>query len=497
MPQVTFVHTSKNIDGNPNNLLLPIGLVALGTFLKQHKIETEIIHLEIEEEMDADFDLCDYLKSKDSHIVCLDLHWHYNSYKVIQLAKKIKTCMPTSHIILGGFTASFFAEEIMENYKEIDFIIRGDSEIPLLELIRSINNEAGFNSVQNIVWRTHSGIVKNPHTYIITSELINGMIYSNFSILKNKEKYAQLRLNNKEHCAKNSMSDQIFFYNCGRGCPVNCSFCGGSNISQKIINNRKEVIMIEQRSVIRELNNLVKNNFFNWYTCFDPYPNGDYYIKLFRKIRNLNLGLHFECWALPTRKFIDEFEKCFHPHSSKLIISPESGSDSVRKLNKGFFYSNKELLETLRYIETRNIQTQLYFTTGLPNERRKDILKTLILINFIRNNFKNVIINCSTIEYEPASPWFLDRHKYDITSNRKNFKDFYELHKTKSDIGYNTKYLSKEDINSALTLLVAESKCVHETSFFLETLSNDPTKLENISQLLDLCKSCRQFHKCF
>ena len=44
-------------------------------------------------------------------------------------------------IFLGGFTASLFAEEIMLNYPQIDAIIRGDAEVPIVKLCMALNDE--------------------------------------------------------------------------------------------------------------------------------------------------------------------------------------------------------------------------------------------------------------------------------------------------------------------------------------------------------------------
>lgn len=54
------------------------------------------------------------------------------------MAKIVKEKCPQTFITLGGFTASYFAQEIMENYPFIDSIIKGEGEIPIRELAKKL-----------------------------------------------------------------------------------------------------------------------------------------------------------------------------------------------------------------------------------------------------------------------------------------------------------------------------------------------------------------------
>jgi hypothetical protein len=57
---------------------------------------------------------------------------------VMENVKKIKAALPQTYILLGGFTASFFHEEIMRNFDGVDGIIRGEAEVPMLDLANSL-----------------------------------------------------------------------------------------------------------------------------------------------------------------------------------------------------------------------------------------------------------------------------------------------------------------------------------------------------------------------
>ncbi len=99
---------------------------------------TEVLHLGVEWIEDRNFSILDYIQEKSPRIVAFDLHWHHQSFDVMEMAKKVKASSPSTFIVLGGYTASFFHEEIMKNFDAVDGIIRGEAEIPMLELARAL-----------------------------------------------------------------------------------------------------------------------------------------------------------------------------------------------------------------------------------------------------------------------------------------------------------------------------------------------------------------------
>ena len=117
---------------------LPMGLLGLADLLQRHGISTQVVHLGVEWIEDHNFSIVEYLREKAPRIVAMDLHWHHQSYDVMENVKKIKAAFPQTYILLGGFTASFFHEEIMKNFDGVDGIIRGEAEAPVLELASAL-----------------------------------------------------------------------------------------------------------------------------------------------------------------------------------------------------------------------------------------------------------------------------------------------------------------------------------------------------------------------
>jgi len=491
--ETLFIHVTNK--GQPKIKFISTGFIALANYLKSKGHDIKIINTFIEEELNKDFNLTEYIKKNNYKILCFSLQWHYQSKAVINAIKEIKQALPNSKVILGGKTASFFSDEIMENFKEIDYIIRGYAELPLLNLIDSIKNNKPLENIPNLIWRKDNNIIKNKEIYLPTKEILGELEFSNTELVNNNQTYDKTGL-----AYEDKENKWLLVYNCGIGCPYDCSFCAGSKSCQKYVNSElSQPIFIEHEEVLKRLKTMAEKGLGVWYTSFDPLPGADYYPNLFKKIsqNNLNIRCKFECCGLPTKGFIKQFKETFKD-GSELVLSPETGSESVRKKNKGYFYTNKQLISTLNEIEEHNLSCVLYFTIGLPNETKEDIVKTLSLVNFLRKRFQNIKITAVPIELEPGSPMFVNSEDLNIKKNRNTFIDYYKLEE-KPDLGYSTNHLSEQEIIEAAKLINIEANCKTTRSVFLKAMTDtlfDPDYF-NIKDIWNYCSVCRHFKECF
>jgi len=164
--------------------------------------------------------------------------------------KKIKAAFPQTYILLGGFTASFFHEEIMRNFDEVDGIIRGEAEVPVLELANALlQGRDNLFSVPNLTWRRKGRILINPLSYVASEKELNGLSFTNFRLLKNHPTYIRYigqpfyvkGVSKEKNFWMYSLKSPIYHLTVGRGCPVQCTWCGGGRSSLENITGRNEV----------------------------------------------------------------------------------------------------------------------------------------------------------------------------------------------------------------------------------------------------------------
>jgi radical SAM superfamily enzyme YgiQ (UPF0313 family) len=432
---------------------LPMGLVGLADLLQRHSLSTQIVHLGVEWIEDHHFSILDYIREKNPQIVAMDLYWHHQSFDVIETAKKVKAAFPKVYVLLGGSTASFFHEEIMRNFDAIDGIIRGEAEAPLLELAGALLQEKKeLFSVPNLSWRRKGRVLVNPLSYVASENDLNSLSFTNFPLLKNYSTYIRYvgqpfyvkGISKKKNFLMYSSGSPSYHLILGRGCPVQCTWCSGNIISQEMITGRKEVTFRGVEEVLRSIREAISYGYQTLHICFDPYPKRpEYFLNLFSHIRKggIRMKCVFESFGLPTMDFIKSFKETFPGPKSLLVLSPDVGSDRVRRMNKGNGYTNQDLMECLDQLEKHGVFSELFFTLGVPFENEEDIHQTAQLQKEIRNRYSHVKgIRTYTIEMEPGSPWHLDPETFHVRASLQNFMDFYHYHSGErnpfSSLGY-------------------------------------------------------------
>jgi len=432
---------------------LPMGLLGLADLLHQNKINTEIVHLGVEWIEDRSFSILDYIKEKNPKIVALDLHWHHQTYDTLELARKVKEAFPSVYLLLGGFTASYFHEEILRNFDEVDGVIRGEAEVPLLDLTQAVlRGEKDFFSIPNLTWRRNGRILINPLSYVATEAELNRLSFTNFPLLKNYPTYIRYigqpfyvkGVSREKNFWMYSLKSPIYHLTLGRGCPVQCTWCSGNIPSQKTITGRKNVTFRGVEEVLQTIREALSYGYETFHICFDPFPGKpEYFLDLFSRIREekIRMECFFECFGLPTLSFIRSFKETFPGPKSLIGISPDVGSDRLRKVHKGYAYTNRDLMACLDLLKNHDVFCDLFFTVGIPFEKEEDVEQTLVLQREVRRRYPNVKgIRTFTIEMEPGSLWHNDPEAFGVKTHLWNFMDFYQYHSGKenafSSLGY-------------------------------------------------------------
>src|SRR5665647_244107 len=97
----------------------------------------------------------------------IDLHWMPHAHGSVEIAKICKKYHPSTPVIFGGLTSSYFHEELA-SYPWIDYVLRGDStEEPLRRLMAAIRGHGDVADIPNLTWKGAGGSVNvNPLTWV-------------------------------------------------------------------------------------------------------------------------------------------------------------------------------------------------------------------------------------------------------------------------------------------------------------------------------------------
>lgn len=443
LPDCLFIHVPYLNLYKPDEYGSFVNIIAMGVFsmaneLKKQGFNPEILHIGIEKALNKNFDIAEYIRENNIKFVALSLHWHFQVYDTLNIARYIKENSNT-FIVMGGYTSSAFAKDILEQYEYVDAVIKGEGEKPIVELAKKIYiNNNDLSDIPNLYWRNNNNIITNEQIWFANEEELNSYDFNGLKFLKNNDIYLRLGLYLNQDL-KNplpiKLKDEREIVCClGRGCPNNCTWCGGGFNAVKMITGRDKITLRNSKIVAKEI--LAYKNFYNidtFYFCYDSYPKKqDYIVNLFEilgKEMPNEINIKFECFGLPTYQFIDSLKKNLGDNS-QIIISPDFGDDEYRKEHKkAFSYTNYELFDCLSIIDSKRINCMLYFTE-IPNENLIQKKKTKWIIEKIKREYPNFTIGEISIDtYEPFSPWVLNPNKYGVNPNLITLNDYVKYSK--------------------------------------------------------------------
>lgn len=408
-----------------------MGLFSLAGELVNDGFDTKILHLGVEKYLDKDFLLSDYIKKHSIKYAAFTLQWCQQAYDVIETTRAIKEKCPDVYITLGGYTASFFAKEILEKFSHIDGIFKGESEVPTVKLANALYNKKSLDGIPNLYWRKNGKIILNDGLYVAANEDLNRFEFFNSERMLHYDEYSrisyELDFEKENQLVTPSTSLNICL---GRGCMGNCVHCGGSHSASKLVSGRDFVSYRSAEKVISEMK-LMQDKFgINVFRFgFDP-NNRDrsYFIDLFKKVKKEFSGkitIMYDLEGLPDKKVIDAFKECGNTDSI-LSITPISYSEDLRRKYKSFFFTNKQLEEVLEYLELQKILSELYFL-GILGIKESENTKSKEYGESLAQRFNYVTASYYyDMEIVPASHWTLHPQKYNLKNFNTTFMEYYE-----------------------------------------------------------------------
>ncbi|MBL7075661.1 cobalamin-dependent protein [candidate division KSB1 bacterium] len=275
----------------------------------------------------------------------------------LNLASVIKRVNPQIKIIWGGPHPTLVGERILEYEPLIDFLILGEGEDNLPDLVNALE-ERDFKRLEKIgglAFRRNGEIIRT-HDNLSIQDLD---IYP-FTVYDQYIKFAPQK------------SLTTVSITTVRGCPFYCNYCG----SKVIYKSKSRMRSIE--NVIQEIKYLaeehkIKRILFNDETFSFPLDRAK---ALLRALSGENIHLELEC---QTRFDVvdNEFLKCFKQAGGRSIFfGMESGSERIRELMGKISYINNKVVEISQLVKKHGIRLGIHTMFGYPTETPEDIRKT-------------------------------------------------------------------------------------------------------------------------
>ncbi|MCL2249570.1 MAG: B12-binding domain-containing radical SAM protein [Oscillospiraceae bacterium] len=321
-------------------------------------------------------------------------------------------------IVLGGLHPTYFYEHIIKNH-DIDYIIRGEGELTLPMLIKSINTGVGFEKIPGLV-KKRGALLFEDEIPRINNEVFKNLPLPAFEYLPNQA-YLMLPVETS------------------RGCQFSCAFCSIQDRNNWRDFDTSFVLSRNQEIIDNFLNKFKAKNVFITDDCLTAnFSRASIILKDMVK-RNDDIGIIIE--SRVTDWIVNECDKyldAFLVNNIRLNFGVECGYDEgLKRISKGLTIDKLE--SVLHYLDDCSLinQSCFSFIIGFPWENIEDCLKTIRYAAHLVKKFGNGIVNLNWLQIYPSKIWD-ERLKYNIHKDESVYdeeiiisaKYFYDFHPT-------------------------------------------------------------------
>jgi B12-binding domain/radical SAM domain protein len=375
-------------DGVPSTPLFemyPIGFFSIAEHLERHGINVRIINLAARMLGSDSFDAEKMIRRLKPKAFGIDLHWLPHAQGSLEVAKICKRRHPDIPVIFGGFSATYFYEELIR-HPEVDFIIRGDStEEPLLRLMKAIilHQHSSFRNILNLVWKDSSGEVHiNPFTHVPTemNEFLNNYVYVFKSVLKYWDVRSLIPWKGWDYPITPVIT-------C-RGCINNCIFCGGSRNALALYCNRKKPAFRDPQLIAEDIVKITKYTKAPIFVIGDLLqPGEEYAYTVLEGVKKAAFDNHlvFELFKPAPEDYFEFVAESVDNFNFE--ISPDSHDESIRAA-EGKRYKNSEIEKNIRWaLDSGCNRFDAFFMIGLPFQTSESVMETVDWCGYLIDKF--------------------------------------------------------------------------------------------------------------
>ncbi len=316
-------------------------------------------------------------------VSCMSVEYKQTSHACLEITKSISSEIIT---IMGGVYPSI-SKDVAFKDENIDFLVVGEGEERLPNLIRAINSSSGFQNIDGIMYRENGKVIDKPQNSVGIENLdtLPFPDYSDFDMEK--------LMNWGEKYTQNFQFRQfpVGIIMTSRGCPYRCTYCAaGKDLNP--INDRKSVRGRSPEHVLGEIDYMRDNYGMRELIMVDdslliPSERAIGFMKGMVKRREQGSDLIWKSNNLDIRHITEEILDWMKASGCyQLSFSLESGSkNTLKRMKRG--YSIKKGIQMMEAMRKRGFdEICSNFIVGFPGDTWDDIRETFNFADQLRND---------------------------------------------------------------------------------------------------------------
>jgi len=197
------------------NITPPLGIASISAYLAKNEIKSDII--DCYAHPNADTKIINYLKTETPKFIGFSCSTS-TFLDGIRLAELAKSIIPDIKVVFGGAHVSALKDSVLKNFDAVDYIVVGDGEQTLTELIHS--KCTNLSKIKNIVYRDKTGqiVFTGYRKELLDLDTLPFPAYEKLEGYPEKYKLPIFNYPKTPHSSCIS----------SRGCPYSCSYCDRS-----------------------------------------------------------------------------------------------------------------------------------------------------------------------------------------------------------------------------------------------------------------------------
>jgi anaerobic magnesium-protoporphyrin IX monomethyl ester cyclase len=281
---------------------------------------------------------------------------------------KVRAAFPDTIMIVGGEHPTAMAEYTLRDCPAIDYVVRGEGELTLLDLVHRIRSGGRPENVTGV-------------SYLANDVFIEASLSARMADIKEMPRPAWHLIDVEPYFQPNFTMGISHGRNIAmlatRGCPYQCTFCSSPSMWTT------RYVMRPVEDVVDELEQYVKTYNINSVDFYDltAIVKREWILQFIAELdrRKLNIS-----WQLPSGTRSESLDEEVVAGLARtgcdfLVYAPESGSKRTLEMIKKRV--NLENLErSIRIAVKHGIVTKVNFIIGFPSETRREIFETLLFV---------------------------------------------------------------------------------------------------------------------
>ena len=348
---------------------------------------------------------------------------NWDVLEAVRLAGKIKSAFPEIYIIFGGPQVTLCPIETLR-YAEIDFLVLGEGEITIVELITCLENKRPLSEVKGIAFR---------------DEALNPIITDRRPLIKDLSQLPLPAYELFDPPSYKAADELRLGIMSSRGCPYQCIFCTGRNVMGRQMRRRPPIDVISEMAHWHSKYGITHFCFIedNWL------GHRKHAIELLDRLENAQLPITYslEVGVRGDALSKDICERLKKTGCTIVAVGIESVDPEVLELSKKG-EKIEEITQGIRAAKAAGLFVKGYFIVALPGDTKSKVEKAVAYARKEKIDMPRFAL-AQAFPYTELADW--------VKTNGKFYHDPYEyvLHHTDErhgDVHYDLPGFRKTEI---------------------------------------------------